>query len=295
MQKILGLFLLLASSTLLANTVVEVNWPFSISSSTTNYVRAVIEQANNNQQDYQFVLVQRTGAGGSIAANHVKNSKTLSLLATSNAFFVRPYLFPDQSYKFEDFKPLLIMGSMPMGFVSKANSDWNSITKKKQISIGVPGVGSFSYVLAYRLAQKYPQTVIVPYQGTTEALKDVAGGVLELSVDVPAMALSAPDLYRMNYITGNNTFGGQFQLARQHIDPVFGELSLEFAILAPSNLNAQQTKQLTGILQQAHNSNARLSIMYKQDFVTTITADADTWYQTNIRKWNTLTQNIKIQ
>lgn len=278
----------------LANaTTVEVVWPFSIASSTTNYIREVIDYSNKSQNKYNFVLVQKTGAGGSVAATYVKNNKSISLLATSNAFFVRPNLYPNQSYDPTDFKPLIAMGSMPMALIGKAGTNWETIIRKEKITIGIPGYGTFSHVIADHFSKAHTQTVIVPYQGTTEALRDVAAGVLDLSLDVPSMALNSPSLYKIHYITGSQDHNQKFKLASS-IDPVFSKLSLEFMILANRHLDRTVSTELSAILKQAHSNNSRVTEMYSLDFVTPIGTDPNLWFENNLQTWKALTKNIKV-
>lgn len=277
-----------------AQTVVEVAWPFSVASATTNYVRLTIEQANNDQKEYKFILAQHVGAGGAVAANHVRNASTPTLLATSNAFFVRPYLFPTQSYNFDQFVPVATMGAMPMTFLGRKEVSWNQLTNKDKIFIGVPGIGSFSHVLAHHFQQRYPQTVIVPYQGPTEAMKDVIAGNIDLSTDVPTMALTQKDRLVANHVTGTNTFG-KFTLLSNVVSEKFAGLTLEFFIAAPSTMDPKLVQKFNQILTNAHKNNPKLKELYKEDYVTSITVDPNTYYQQNIAKWKGLTQNIQLE
>lgn len=277
-----------------AQTVVEVAWPFSIASATTNYLRLTLDQANAEQNEYKFIIVQHTGAGGVVAANHVRNSSSPMLLATSNAFFVRPYLFPSQSYKFDQFVPVLPMGAMPVTFLGRKEVAWNQLVKQDKIFIGIPGVGSFSHVLAHHFQQRYPQTVIVPYQGPTEAMKDVIAGNIDLSTDVPTMALTHKDRLVANHITGTNTFG-KFTLLSNVVSEKFAALTLEFFIAAPSTMDPKLVQKFNQILTNAHKNNPKLKELYKEDYVTPITVDSNTYYQQNIAKWKGLTQNIQLE
>jgi hypothetical protein len=289
------IFLLLISKFLFAATTVEVVWPFSAASSTTNYIRLVIEQANKSQNEYNFILVHKPGAGGVVASSYVLNSQTLAVLATSNAFFVRPYLYPDQTYNFKSFKPLIVMGKMPMAFIGKTGVEWNRITSKDQIFIGIPGLGSFSHILAHHFLDQNRNTIIVPYQGTTEALKDVGNGTLDLSLDVPSMVLSNPTLYNLYYITGTNSYNNKFKLASKFINPIFNDLVLEFAIMVPSETNPKLFTQLRSVLSDAHDNNLKLKKLYKDEWVTPISKDPDSWYEHNIHQWKKFTSNVNVK
>lgn len=292
---IIFIVLLFTGKFVLASTIVEIVWPFSAASSTTNHVRLVIEQANRTQNKYNFILIHKPGAGGAVAASYVHNSQTLAILATSNAFFIRPYLYPGQNYDFKNFKPLIVMGKMPMAFIGKTGVEWNSITSKDSTSVGIPGLGSFSHILAQHFLDQYQNTIIVPYQGTTEALKDVGNGTLDLSLDVPSMALSNPALYNLHYITGTNTYNNRFKLAGSVINPVFNDLVLEFAMMAPVEVSSDIFVQLRVILMQAHDNNTKLKNLYKDEWVDPIGQDPDVWYERNIQRWKKFTSNIKLK
>jgi hypothetical protein len=295
MKKILLLPLMFSTTVCSAQTMVEVFWPFSIASTTTNYVRLVLDQANNNQQDYRFILVQKTGAGGFVAAQAAKTSGKPALLATSNAFFIRPYLFPEQTYQFSEFVPVLAMGSMPMVFIGNSKVSWGALVKKDKIFIGVPGLGSFSHVLATHLKERYPQVEVVPYPGPTEAQKDVIGGNIDLYLDVPRMGLAQQPLVQLHYITGSNDYK-QLNLAAGNINKKFADLNLEFAILAPQSMDAKLVNTLSKILITAQENNPKLQDLYREDFVTAISnKNLNKWYQMNIQNWKKHTQNVRIE
>lgn len=286
------ILIFISQSTAFAKTV-EIVWPFSLGSSTTRYLRIMIDQANQFQSEYNFIFVHKPGAGGYIAANHVKNSNSISLLATSNAFFVRPYVYPNQSYDFREFQPVITLGEVPVAFIGKADSNWKILTQQKQILIGVVGLGSFSHMLAYQLSKIYPQTVIIPYQGPVEACNDVLKGEIDLCIEVPALPLAAPNLYKIHFITGNNDFENQFKLGTKFLDKTFGNLNLEFAIFTRSDINNKIMKDLTTILNKSYNTD-KIKELHQQDLVTKIGLSRELWYSNNIQQWKSLTTNVKI-
>ena len=292
-KLIIALIGCLFTSLVHSQTVVEIVWPFSIASPPANYLRQIIEQANSTQAEFKFVLIQRVGAGGSIAANAVKNSNRPALLASTTAFFVRPYLYPEQSYKFSNFVPVLLMGSGPIGFIGNGKSDWNSILSKKQIFIGTNGVGSLSHVVADNLKQLYPQVILVPYQGPTEAAKGVIAGDIDLVIDVPSQARPDQTLLKLHNITGSNSYNGKFVLLSKEVDTKFVNMSVDFFIVAPTDMDPLEIKKLSVILTSANVNNRKLADLYQSEYVIVNQNISDAWYTEKVMQWKEITKNVK--
>ena len=84
MKKILLLIaLILVTALAQAQLTVQVIWPFDPGANHASIVRALIDNANKTQNKYQFVFVNKSGAGGIIAANAVLNSTELIFLKVS--------------------------------------------------------------------------------------------------------------------------------------------------------------------------------------------------------------------
>ena len=292
-KLIIALIGCLFTSLVHSQTVVEIVWPFSIASPPANYLRQIIEQANSTQAEFKFVLIQRVGAGGSIAAAAVKNSNRPALLANTTAFFVRPYLYPEQSYKFSEFVPVLLMGSGPIGFIGNGKSDWNSILSKKQIFIGTNGVGSLSHVVADNLKQLYPQVILVPYQGPTEAAKGVIAGDIDLVIDVPSQARPDQTLLKLHNITGSNSYNGKFVLLSKEVDTKFVNMSVDFFIVAPTDMDPLEIKKLSVILTSANVNNRKLADLYQSEYVIVNQNISDAWYTEKVMQWKEITKNVK--
>jgi len=295
MKKLfVGLTILLTACIVHAETVIEIVWPFSIASPPAKYLRLVISQANENQSDYKFILSNRPGAGGSIAAHAVINSTKPTLLATTNAFFVRRYLYPKNSYQFDNFTPVSLIGSAPLGFISQGNLAWQDIVKKKEIFVGINGAGSLSHVLAENLKISYPQVILVPYPGPTEALKDMRGGQIDLVIDVPSVAPPQQSFVKIHSITGADNHDGKFILLSRTVNKNFEHMSVDFFIVAPAAMSNELLAKIQSILNQSINKNSQLAEAYKIDTVSIKTVDISTWYQDNIKIWADLTKGIEI-
>jgi len=292
MKKLIAvLFGCLFAGLVYSETIVEIVWPFSIAHPHANYLRLIIEQANTTQKEYRFVLTQRTGAGGYIAANEVKNSARPSLLASSPAFFVRPYLYPDQTYSFEDFRPVLLLGSGPVGFLGRADTTWAKIFSKKTILVGTNGVGSMGHIASEILKQKYPNVILVPYRGPAEALKAVEAGEVDLEFDIPNAAPPGQNLVRLFNVVGTDSYNGSFSLVSE-TDPVFAKMSFDILIVASSTMDSTLVKKLTNILYNANINNKKLHEIYQIDYFKIYQSTDTKWYLEKIQKWKELTKGI---
>ena len=93
---------------------VNIVWGFSPNPSVVNYTRHIIQQANQDQKKYLFLLEIKPGAAGLIAAKQVlqdTENKKISVLMTTDAFFVRPFLFKNPGYSFDQFDILKVKQS----------------------------------------------------------------------------------------------------------------------------------------------------------------------------------------
>ena len=71
---IMGVFMLFSFiDTTIAAEKIEVLWAFNIGSNQANSVRLILDNANKAQSKYNFILLPKSGAGGTIAANTVEN------------------------------------------------------------------------------------------------------------------------------------------------------------------------------------------------------------------------------
>lgn len=153
-------------------------WAFNIANAQGSYYRALLEESNTLQKKYNFVADHKPGAGGAIGAGHVKNQKDLALLGTAAAYFVRPYLYSNNSYTFDDFRPVHIMALAPAALVVKPGNSLEAILKKDKIVLGTAGPGSLTHLMALKFKENFPkkEVVLTPYKSSTEALADVLGG-----------------------------------------------------------------------------------------------------------------------
>lgn len=276
-------------------------WGFAVGSTQGNYFRAILEQANREQNKYEFQFEHKPGAGGAIASRYVfdQHPKT-AILAHSAAFFVRPYLYPDTPYTFDQFKPLMVMGFAPATLVTKQKS-LEQLLKQPRIVLGTAGTGSSTHLMAETFAKglKGIQVTMVHYKDTNEALVAVMGGHIDATFEFlgDAKAKATPET-KLVGLTGNVVHEGIPLLKNLGFKDMEG-LSGIFAIYVNKQMPADTAKELQSVLLKAekHESVQRL---YKSDYTSKDAfmqspGDLTEWYSTTVKQFNSLTTGIKVK
>lgn len=184
MKKLVVIFLAILTSTALARETVTVVYPWGMGDPMANYTRTLLEVANRQQDNFVFVLENRPGAGGAIAARHVQNTPN-SILAGSTAFFVRPNFYPETSHDIDKFRPLMTQCTVPMVITSNRYSSWAAIAKDSNLLVGVSGLGATTHLIALQIKQKYSNITVVPYKSTQDSTLDLVGARIDINVGFP--------------------------------------------------------------------------------------------------------------
>jgi tripartite-type tricarboxylate transporter receptor subunit TctC len=297
MKKLLvSLATILISTVSVAQQQVPSVWAFNIANVQGSYYRALLEQANQNQTKYQFVPEHKPGAGGSIAAGYVNNSERITLLGTATAFFVRPYLYDNAGYTFDQFKPVYLIANSPVALTTKSK-DLKTILAQGKISIGTAGPGSGTHLYALKFKAHHPnkEIIVVPYKSSTEALQDVLGGHVDLAYeflgDAEAKGVKIlgttgtkkiknyPMLKDMGY-ADNSEFVGIYH------------------ILVKKDVPDEVVRELRAIFNEAERST-RFQELYQSDYsfkpVLKTDRDYTDWYHANIKSYRALiTRDMKL-
>lgn len=155
---------------------------------TTDLVARVIAEQIRADGGPSFVVENRTGAGGRLAIDSVKNSEpdgTTVLLTPSSMMMVYPFVFTKLRYDpIQDFLPVSKAVSFPLGIAVGANGP-NSIKDlldemkqtPQQATLGIPGAGTVPHFLTLRLTEASGvQITPVPYRGGPPAIVDAIAG-----------------------------------------------------------------------------------------------------------------------
>jgi tripartite-type tricarboxylate transporter receptor subunit TctC len=143
-----------------------------------------------------FVVENRPGAGGNIAADAVAKSApdgyTL-LVGSMGPLCINEFLFPNMPYDpARAFAPISFLMGTPKVLVVNAQRPWNSVADviaaaraaPGRLTSGSAGNGSSLHLgLALFNAQQGTEIQHVPYRGAAQALTDLVGGTLDMMFD----------------------------------------------------------------------------------------------------------------
>ena len=151
----------------------------------------------------QFVVENRTGAGGNLAFAAVAAAKPdgYTLLFSTPGIAINPSLYKKVSYKLEDFTPIALVGDAPLVLLAKAKLPIKNVndlvlagkSKPDAIRFASSGNGSSSHlsmdVLRNMTGMQY---IHIPYRGGGTAMIDLMSG--DVDVTMQPIAESVPYL-----------------------------------------------------------------------------------------------------
>jgi tripartite-type tricarboxylate transporter receptor subunit TctC len=150
----------------------------------------------------QFIVENKTGAGGSIGTAFVAKSAPdgYTYVFVFDTHAVNPALIPNLPYDtVKDFAPVMLVGTAPMAIVANVAKPYRTFgdvikaakAKPEALSIGSVGNGSLGHLAMILLQQAGGFKIThVPYKGGGPMMADVMGGQVDLGIASVA-ALSA--------------------------------------------------------------------------------------------------------
>src|SRR5467141_4800922 len=150
----------------------------------------------------QFIVENKTGAGGSIGTAFVAKSAQdgYTYVVVFDTHAVNPALIPNLPYDtVNDFAPVMLVGTAPMAIVTNVAKPYKNFgdviraakAKPEALSIGSVGNGSLGHLATILLQQAGGFKIThVPYKGGGPMMADVMGGQIDLGIASVA-ALSA--------------------------------------------------------------------------------------------------------
>jgi len=302
MKKFIACLALFASSVAWSNEIVPIIYSWAASDPATNFDRAMIEEANRMQQKYTFVFDVRPGGGGVVPAQHTLNTPN-AVLATSSAFFIRPVVYPKDSYDLSKFKAVAPKCSVTALITSIKYKSWDEVPKNQPLTIGVSGLGTTTHLISLQLVKKYPNLLPIPFKGTSEALLNVLNGSVDFSVnfygDIESWTKANRTGLTINVlgVTGSKTFEGYPTLASQGFSKDLTWMSPPHQYITSNKMSDEKYNEIRSIIQKAQDS-ARVKAAYFIDRCSPIEAmsneQINSWYKNQTEKWRKLSAEVKI-
>jgi tripartite-type tricarboxylate transporter receptor subunit TctC len=301
LNKVLAVVFLVTSTLTYAQPKEDINivWGFNIGSAQANVLRTMVSELNKTQSKYNFTLVHRPGAGGTIAANAVSSNPQNTVVGMSSSFIIRPnYERKDVVQDLDKFVPLFVQGTgSPLVFVSKKYSSFDQVLKSPNLTVGVSGVGSISHLAANELASVNKNIIIANFKNMMDAATAAAGGHVDVAVAFPS---DIAGLIESNHVTVL-AYTGRHELVR--VDGVLAhkfklddlaDLTANYAIYASVDMDKAKYNELYKLISSVNNNEEILN-GYKKDFVTVAKIAQDknkSWYQSERVYWKKRVDNI---
>ncbi len=179
---------------------------------TTDVIGRVMNRVMEQQRGWTIVTESKGGAGGTIAATEIRNSRpdglTIGLFSTS-VFGLDPYISERPSYQIDDFDYLGTIGSIEYALVTGKNSPITDIASmvahaRQKGSVSLSATGRLQELVANRLSKQFGIEIIsVQTRGSGESLQMVMGGHVDVTISggVHVPAVLAGDIRSIGAIT----------------------------------------------------------------------------------------------
>lgn len=275
---------------------VNLVWPFAAGSVQAAKVRALIETANLQQDQYRFVFTHRAGAGGAVGTIYTATAPSLTVLATSSSFYTRPLMYHN-SYDIAQYRLIsTICSHSPLTLLSRKFTSANDLKNQPVTVSNNPGAITqlFTQILSQNNSSlKFTE---VPYAGTVEGIRDMLGGHIDVSVDLGTDPSRLAPGVNVVGITGSRSLPNMPTLASQGLRGV-ENLTIDYFIFVPRSVDDNTARQLNQIFNRAAVSEAVKTACANQSGVVEITefSQLEQIDRANQARWKFFTRNIEKQ
>lgn len=156
-----------------------------------------------------IVIVNRTGAGFTIAANAIARAKpdgyTIGYPGSSS-LFLAPFLQDLPYHPLKDFQPIAQFSSVTFGVLVKGDSSFKTIRdllahgrqQPKKLTYGTNGNNTIQYfVMEQLLKNEASQLTHVPYRGAPDVYSALLGGHIDIGAVAPSHPLIESGQHRL--------------------------------------------------------------------------------------------------
>lgn len=302
MKKILAVLLSAFALSAAAKENITIFYAWGPGDSVANYHRTLANEANKIQDKYNFVFDTKPGAGGAIATNHVLNTSN-SVLAHSTAFFVRPVVYPNESYDLTQFKSQYVHCMAPMAVTSTKYKEWKDVPADAKVSVGISGLGVTTHLAAVQLQKKFANMNIIPFKSTNDSMLSMVSGQTDFHIGFISEAEQwSKDNSKSDRkvsvlgITGTKVVNGYAPLVRQGFDQSFSDMNVGHHLLLPVKADGAIRKEFHEIFAKAAQTPA-VRAAYAVDYCEpqAVAFDSlDKFFTFHTGYWRKLASGIKI-
>jgi len=302
MKKLIAFIMSVCAIAASAAENVTIIYAWSPADPMANYARSMAQEANKMQDKYVFLVDTKPGAGNTIAANYVKATPN-TILFTSSAFWIRPELYPNESYNTSDFKQFMPFCTGPVAISSIKYKSWDEVPKDKPLNIGVSGLGVTTHLISLQLVDKYPQLQPIPFKSAADSFLGMISGNLDFTVgfiseaDAWAKDKSTKVQSHVLGITGPKTIHTYKPLASSGFNSVLKLLDVPHNMVVPVSTPDAKVKEWRSILVKAVQTKPVLDT-FKSDMCEPLVlkdSEQDAWFTEQHQKWKRLATGVKLQ
>jgi len=301
-KKLLAFILSACALTVSAREVITIIYGFSLADSYATYGRTLVDEANRLQDRYTFLFDAKPGAGNTIAANYVKNNAN-TILFSSSAFFIRPNLYPNESYNLADFREIMPFCYSPMVVTSFKYRTWSEVPRDRPLNIGNSGLGTTSHLISLQIVAKYPDMQPIPFKSPSESMLGMMNGSIELDVGPISNAsvwskdkdTNQKKLYVLG-VTGAKSINEYKTLASQNFPDILKYMNLPHHLVVPVSTPTDKFREWRAILVKASQSKSVQDAYQVDSCVPNVLRDEELvpWYAAQVDQWRRLSQNVNL-
>lgn len=263
---------------------IKVVWGFSIGSNQANTVRILIEEANKIQSKYKFVLENKTGAGGTVAANYVLQNSSDTIVAMSSSFFIRPAFVKQGAHDLDQFRAVFVQATgAPLGLVSGKYKTITELQKLPTVNVAIAGPGSLSDILAVSMAGEIPNIKRIPFKSMIDGTVAAAGGHVDAAITFVVDAeqfIKNGDIYLLGK---SGTIKGT------------ENITANYGMFAGKGMDQQRARDIHAIFAKINETDAARA-SYGKDLLTPVSLnfeDSQQWFARERAMWADLVIKIR--
>jgi tripartite-type tricarboxylate transporter receptor subunit TctC len=161
----------------------------------TDLVSRIIAQRLSEQMGQPFVIENKPGAGGNLAAELASKAAPdgYTVFYNTSAIVIGPSLYAKVNYDtLKDFAPVALAAAVPLMLVVNSSLPVKTIqefvayakSKPGQFNYASSGTGTITHLAGVMFAKELGiEATHVPYKGSSPALLDVASGTVQFMID----------------------------------------------------------------------------------------------------------------